>query len=198
MRPAARLSLLLRITGSQAIVRRYFVVNGFDGALALLGLLFGFYISGGETLVTVINACIGTAVALTVSGLSSAYISESAEQRKALNELRGAMVSDLEDSAHAHAARVVPWLVAAANGLAPLLIALAILTPLWLAQAGIALPLPPLELAIATAFGILFLLGVFLGHVGGRFWLASGLVTLVIALVTAGIILGIGALSGPV
>jgi len=37
MRPATRLALLLRITGSQAIVRRYFVVNGFDGALPCSG-----------------------------------------------------------------------------------------------------------------------------------------------------------------
>ena len=191
---ARRLQLLLRITGTHEIARRYFVVNGFDGALALLGLLFGFYISGEAHLPTAINACLGTAIALTVSGLSSAYISEAAEQRKAFNELRGAMISDLEDSAHAQAVRLVPLFVAAANGLAPLIIALVIIAPLWLGAAGIPMPLGPLEMGIATAFAVIFLLGVFLGRVGGGFWLLSGLKTLLIAVLTGVVILGVGAL----
>jgi hypothetical protein len=38
---------LLRISRSHGILRRYFVVNGFDGALAMLGLMRGFLVSGG-------------------------------------------------------------------------------------------------------------------------------------------------------
>ena len=40
---ADQLLLFIRITRSQRIARRYFVVNGFDGALTMLGLLMGFY-----------------------------------------------------------------------------------------------------------------------------------------------------------
>ena len=190
MHLADRFRLLLRITGSHAIARRYFVVNGFDGALALLGLLFGFYISGETALLTAINACLGAAIIQT----ELRKVELSAEQKKALNDLREAMISDLEDSAHAEAARLMPLFVAAANGLAPLFIALLVIAPLWLGAIGTPLPLPPLELAITTAFAVIFLLGVLLGRIGGAFWLLSGLITLVIALVTAAIILGIGAL----
>ena len=112
----------------------YAVGNGFDGALTLLGVLLGFYISADVHLPTVINACLGVSIALAVSGVSSAYISEAAEQHQALDALRGAMVSDMADSAHSDAARIAPLLVALANGSSPLLMGLLIMTPLWLSR----------------------------------------------------------------
>jgi predicted membrane protein (TIGR00267 family) len=184
-----RIHFLIRLGHAHKIARRYFVTNGFDGALTLLGLIMGFYSSGSVALPVVINACLGAAIALTVSGLSSAYVSEAAEREKELLELEQALVRDLADSDHGHAARLLPLLIAAVNGLAPLLIALVIISPLWLAQAGLVLPLPPLEASIALAFAILFLLGAFLGTISGRFWLWSGVRTLIIAVLTAAIIL---------
>jgi predicted membrane protein (TIGR00267 family) len=184
-----RLHFLIRLGHAHKIARRYFVTNGFDGALTLLGLITGFYSSGSVALPVVINACLGAAIALTVSGLSSAYVSEAAERERELLELERALVRDLADTDHGHAARLLPLLIAAVNGLAPLLIALVIICPLWLTQAGLTLPLPPLETSIALAFAVLFLLGAFLGTVSGRFWLWSGVRTLLIALLTAGVIL---------
>jgi predicted membrane protein (TIGR00267 family) len=184
-----RIHFLIRLGHAHKIARRYFVTNGFDGALTLLGLIMGFYSSSSVALPVVINACLGAAIALTVSGLSSAYVSEAAEREQELLELEQALVRDLADSDYGHAARLLPLLIAAVNGLAPLLIALVIISPLWLAQAGLDLPLPPLETSIALAFAILFLLGAFLGTISGRFWLWSGVRTLIIAVLTAAIIL---------
>lgn len=179
-----RISFLLRITRSHDIVRRYFVVNGFDGALTMLGLIMGFLLSEPTELSVVIGACLGAAIALGVSGVSSAYISESAERQLALDQLEKAMVTDLQQSAHGHAARWVPMLIALVNGSAPLIISLLILTPLWLAHGGIRLPIPPLPAAIAVAMGLVFLLGVFLGRIAGISWWHSGLRTLLVALAT--------------
>ncbi len=179
----------LALTRSHGIARRYFVVNGFDGGLTMLGLITGFLVSGASDLRVVLNACLGAAIALAVSGVSSAYVSEAAERRKALSELEEAMAKDLGASAHGRAARWVPLLIALINGAAPLLISLFILSPLWLAQAGVALPLPPLHMALGCAFFAIFLLGVFLGQVSGRHWLHSGLQTLLIALLTVGLVL---------
>ena len=78
------------------------------------------------------------------------------------------------------------------NGLAPFLMALIIIVPLWMSEAGIGLPIGPLQLSIVVAFVLVFLLGIFLGSVSGRFWLWSGLRTLVIAIVTAALILMVG------
>ncbi len=184
-----RIRLLLRLSAHSHIARRYFVTNGFDGALAMLGLITGFYVSGGVPVPTALSACIGTAVALTMSGLSSAYISESAERKRELQELQAAMLDDLQESAHARAARLTPLLVASVNGLAPMVMALVIISPLWLVDLGVPLPWPPIESSIALAFLVIFLLGVYIGRVSGGFWLWSALRTLLVAAVTAGFIL---------
>lgn len=187
MSPLRDLRFLLRITRSYAILRRYVVVNGFDGALTMLGLLVGFRLSAPVPLEVVIAACLGAAVALGASGLSSAFISETAERRLALHELEQAMILDLESSAHGRAARLVPYLVAAGNGLSPLVLSLFIMLPLWLVD-GVMLLVPPLDAAVVLAFGVVFLLGAYLGHVGKTSWLGSGLHALLIALATMGAI----------
>lgn len=179
---------LLRITRTHGIVRRYFVVNGFDGALAMLGLIVGFLLGGSADLSVTINACLGAAIALGVSGVSSAYVSERAERKRELAKLQAAMAADLLESSHGEAARLVPMLIALVNGSAPLIISLLIILPLWLARAGVALPIAPLHAAVAVALLLLFLLGVFLGRVAGISWFRSGLQTLMIALVTATLI----------
>lgn len=173
-------------------MRRYFVVNGFDGALTMLGLIMGFYVSNRVDLAVVITTCLAAALALGMSGISSAYISESAERRRSLAQLEKAMAVSLDESHHARAATWIPWLVALVNGIAPLLIALIIIVPLWLARSGMVLPLAPLPAAMAVALVIIFLLGVFLGRVGGTFWLWSGLQSLAVALVTVMLIYLIG------
>lgn len=187
-----RVGFLLRITRTHSIARRYFVVNGFDGALTMLGILTGFHVGGVEDLRAVISACVGAAVALAMSGLSSAYISERAERRKALAELEESMMVDLKGSAHGSAARWVPLLIAAVNGLAPLVLSLIIILPLGLAHLGLPLPFPPLVMAIAAALALIFLLGVFLGQIGNTLWLWSGVQALLIALCTMAIILLVG------
>ena len=192
MKLLRQVDFLLRISRSRGIVRRYFVVNGFDGALTMLGLMMGFHVSNPTEISVVISACLGAAIALGVSGISSAYIRETAERRKSLLELEEAMVKDLEESAHGQAARWVPMLIALVNGSAPLIISILILVPLWLAQEGIMLPASPLILAIGIALIIIFLLGVFLGRVSGMHWLRSGVQTLFVALLTAALIYLLG------
>ena len=188
MRLLNQARFLLNITRTRDIVRRYFVVNGFDGALTMLGLIIGFLVSTPANLSVIINVCLGAAIALGMSGLSSAYISESAERQRALGKLERAMISDLQESAHGDATRWVPLLIALVNGLAPLIISLLILLPLWLSLAGVALPVPPLYAAIFVALLLVFLLGIFLGRIAGVSWLRSGIQTLLVAVVTAALI----------
>ena len=185
------LRFLIKLTRADNIARRYFVTNGFDGALTMLGLIIGFYSSNSVAPEVILSACLGAAVALTVSGLVSAYVSESAERKKALGELEQALVKDLDDSAHAKAAKLAPFVIAAVNGLAPFLISIVIISPLWLTLYGVVFPLSPLLLCIIVAFTTLFALGVFIGTISGHFWLWSGLRTLLIAIITAGLILAL-------
>lgn len=183
------LHLLIGLTRSHGIARRYFVVNGFDGALAMLGLNMGFYLSDGVATSTAVGACMGTAIALGMSGVSSGYVSEAAEKKKELRELELAMATDLGGSMHGRAARLVPIVIAAVNGLAPFVMALLIITPLWLEQVGVPLPLGAVESAIVVAFVVIFLLGILLARISGVFWLWSGFRTLLIAAITALLVL---------
>lgn len=186
------LGFLLRLTRGHRIARRYFVTNGFDGALTMLGLAMGFHVSGPVPPDVALGACVGTAVALGVSGLTSAYVSESAERRRALDELQAAMMADLADSAHGRAARLVPVLIALVNGAAPVVLSLLIISPLWLAALKVELPLDPIAATIGVAFVVLFLLGVFIGMVSRTFWLWAGLRTLLVAAGTALLIFLLG------
>jgi len=188
MRLLSQAKFLLDITCTHDIVRRYFVVNGFDGALTMLGLIIGFLITAPANLSVIINVCLGAAIALGMSGMSSAYISESAERRRALGKLEQAMISNLQESAHGDATYWLPLLIALVNGLAPFIISLLILLPLWLSNAGIPLPVSPLHAAIMVALLLIFLLGVYLGRIAGISWLRSGMQTLIVAVVTAALI----------
>ncbi|NIR31110.1 MAG: hypothetical protein GWN84_17695 [Gammaproteobacteria bacterium] len=188
MKAVDRIRFLFRISGAQGIARRYVVTNGFDGALTMLGLNMGFYASGGIAPTTAISACLGAAIALGVSGLTSAYVSEAAEKWRELRELERALVRDMRDTEQRRAAHLVPFLIAVVNGLSPLVVSLVIITPFWAAQAGIRLPVSPVEASIGLAFVAIFFLGVFTGRVSGVFWLWAGLRTLLIAFVTSSII----------
>lgn len=189
-----RLGHLLKLSRYDFIGRRYFVVNGFDGALTMLGILLGFYQSNVATITVILSACLGAAIALGISGISSAYISESAERKKELKELESAMVSSLDETDHAIAAQLSPAIIALINGLSPFLLSLLIISPLWVALYGyqdsvIYELFSPIELSISTALIVIFFLGIFLGSISGQFWLLSGLRTLLIALLTGAIII---------
>lgn len=179
---------LLHTKRAQGIARRYFVTNGFDGALTLLGLMVGFISSDNVPLPIAIKASLGAAIALCMSGLSSAYLSETAERKHELQELEKALLSDLSESDYGKASKYVPILVALVNGLSPLIIALLIITPLWLAEAGMLLPVSPFIVAIILALFIIFMLGTMLGKLSNEFWLWTGLRTLAIGGLTVFII----------
>lgn len=183
---------MLHIVRAQGIVRRYLVTNGFDGALTMLGMVTGFYTSGMTDLSVAISGCLGAAVALFISGLSSAYLSEKAEREKELRELEQALVIDLKESDYGQASRYLPVLMSLVNGLSPLLFSLVILLPLFFAEYSYALSLSPFISAIVVALICIFFLGVFLGKISRTFWLWSGLRTLIIAIITVAIILFLG------
>jgi len=179
-----QIQYLIAISKSHDIARRYFVVNGFDGALTTLGLLVGFYLSNSASIHIVITACLSAAIALGMSGFSSAYVSEAAERKREFRELQSAMISDLSGSPHAKASIWMPLLIAITNGLSPLILSLIIIIPLLLSQFGYIIPFDPYQAGIGIAFFLIFLLGVFLGSVSGTFWVIAGLQTLFIAVIT--------------
>lgn len=182
------LRLAYLVSGSAKIARRYFVTNGFDGTLTMLGLIMGFRTAGNVPVETALTGCMGAAVALAVSGVSSAYVSEHGERKRELADLQEAMLDGLEDSAHAHTARWAPVVISLVNGLAPFVLAQIAMLPLWLDWTDVPLPASPYDLSIATALVLILLLGIFAGRIGGVFWLWSAVRTILIAAMTLGVI----------
>lgn len=180
--------LLIRYKGVRSILRRYLVTNGFDGALTMLGLMSGFYAAGDVSPGVAVSASLGAAIALFVSGTTSAYLSESAERQRELHELEQALLTQLDQSDQAQAARAIPYLVALVNGFSPLIISLFIIAPVWLAASGLALPVSPFLLAIVAALTAIFSLGVYLGTISETNWLWAGARALLVAGLTFGVI----------
>ena len=177
----------LRVTKAPMILRRYFAMNAFDGAMTSLGVVIGAYISNIDEPMTVIGVILVSAIAMAVSGFSGTYMTESAERVKSLNELEDAMLTNLEDTIYGKASRFVSVFAALVDGSAPFLASMPSVIPFYLATLGL-LPMGlAFTVSIAAALMILFLLGVFLGRLSESNIIYSG-VKMVIAGVAVALI----------
>ncbi|MBT5642438.1 hypothetical protein HOJ44_04905 [Candidatus Bathyarchaeota archaeon] len=164
-------STYLRVTGAQKIIRRYFAMNAFDGAMTSLGVVIGSWLSGIATPASVISVILTSGVAMMVSGVSGAYMTESAERNHSLNELEDAMLVDLDDTIYGKAGRFVSVFAAFVDGSAPFLASIPAVIPFLLSS-----------LAIQTMFIVssvaslltLFALGIYLGTISGENIFYSG------------------------
>jgi predicted membrane protein (TIGR00267 family) len=164
----------LRVTKAQRILRRYFAMNAFDGAMTSLGVVIGAYISNIADPKAVIGVIIMSGVAMAVSGFSGTYMTESAERSKSLNELEDAMLIDLEDTIYGQASRFVSFFAAFVDGSAPFIASIPSVIPFYLSH----IRLLSLGIAFVASMGAslltLFLLGIFLGRVSQRNVIYSG------------------------
>ena len=155
----------LRVTGAQKIIRRYFAMNAFDGAMTSLGVVMGAWLSGITDPRSVISVILTGGVAMMVSGFSGTYMTESAERSHSLNELEDAMLIDLDDTIYGKAGRFVSIYAAIVDGSAPFLASIPAVIPFILP--GLAIQTAFISSAIAS-LGMLFALGVYLGKIGGE------------------------------
>ncbi|MGC8962160.1 MAG: VIT1/CCC1 transporter family protein, partial [Candidatus Bathyarchaeia archaeon] len=111
----------IQFSGISEISRRYFVMNTFDGALTMLGIVLGSYAYGSMDVRLILGAGFGASLAMAISGFSGAYMAERAEQRRDLQELEKAMLRDMENSLHGKAMKAATIWVALVDGGAPLM-----------------------------------------------------------------------------
>ncbi len=182
----------LRISEVAHIARRYAAMNAFDGILTIIGVLMGSYTAHVAEPRIVISTGLATAVAVGVSGLWGAYLTETAERRRSLGELEQMTLSDLGSTRLGRASRVAVVAVSLIDGFSPFLAALVVLTPFFLAFL-LPNPLQPYYLSLATALVALFGLGALLGSVSKERLVLSGAKTVAAGLVCVGINLLLGA-----
>lgn len=181
-----------QIIGIAEIARRYFAMNAFDGVLTTIGVLAGNYLAGVRDLSIPVRTGIATSIAMGISGLWGAYLTETAERRRELSELERVSLIDQSDTSIGRASRFAVIVVSIVDGLAPALAAMIVLVPLFLGNLiGNAI----LSYAFAGGLALLclFALGLFLGKVSEENLIGYGVKTLLAGLAAIAINFLLGA-----
>jgi predicted membrane protein (TIGR00267 family) len=180
-----------RLVDIGEIARRYFAMNAFDGVLTMIGVLMGNLAAGVKEPRIVVSTGLATCVAMGISGLWGAYLTEAAERKRDLVELSRYTLTDLDGTRIGRASRAAVVAVALVDGLSPFLAALVVLMPFF--AAGL---LPSVTWAYYISLGMalltLFGLGLFLGHVSRGSLIVYGVKTVVAGLlcILIGFLLG--------
>lgn len=175
-----------QLVGIAEIARRYFAMNAFDGVLTTIGVLVGNYLAGIRDVMIPIKIGVATSIAMGISGLWGAYLTEAAERKRELTELEDISLIDQSHTNIGKASRIAVIVVAVVDGLAPFLAAIIVLIPLFL-DPLIQNVLLSYALAIVVALISLFGLGMFLGRISKQSMVGYGLKTLVAGLVAIAI-----------
>jgi predicted membrane protein (TIGR00267 family) len=156
------------------IARRYFAMNAFDGVLTIIGVLMGNYTAHVRDATIVVVTGFSTSMAIGISGLWGAYLTESAERKRELDDLESRTLTDLSGTKIGRASRAAVVIVALVDGLAPFLAALVVLLPFFFSGmlADIVLSY---YASLGMALVVLFALGAFLGRVSKENLIISGL-----------------------
>lgn len=183
---------LLELAEVGDIARRYAAMNAFDGILTIMGVLVGSFTARVTDPHVVVTTGLATSVAVGISGLWGAYLTETAERKRSLDEMEHLTLSDLGATRLGRASRLAAVAVALIDGVSPFLASVIVLTP-FLAVALLPNPLYAYYLALGAALALLFGLGTFLGTISKDRLIVSGIKTLTAGLVCVAINLLLGA-----
>jgi predicted membrane protein (TIGR00267 family) len=115
-----------------------------------------------------------TSVSMAISGLWGAYLTESAERQRGLDDLEEHTLTDLSQTRIGRAARAAVVVVAAVDALAPLLASLLVLLPFFFTHLWGNI-IYSYYAAVTIAMLSLFGLGAFLGRISKQNVLIAGL-----------------------
>jgi predicted membrane protein (TIGR00267 family) len=172
-----------KLANISEIARRYFAMNAFDGVLTIIGVLMGNYVAGVNDARIVLSTGLATCVAMGISGLWGAYLTESAERKRDLDELSRFTLTDLTNTRIGRASRAAIVIVAIVDGLSPFMAALVVLLPFFIAGNN-----EDLSWAYYTSLGLalltLFSLGLFLGRISQGRMIVYGFKTVLAGVVS--------------
>jgi predicted membrane protein (TIGR00267 family) len=186
-----------KISGVGSITRRYFVMNAFDGALTMLGVVIGAFISGViNQPAVIISAGIAGSIAMGASGLSGAYMTEKAERTKNLKKLERAMLSEMKDGLHKKSHRFAYVFAAVVDGVSPALAAMVVISPFFLVNFNLISGLVAFYSSIFLTLVVLTLLGIYLAKISDESMIKYGVQMLFVGLLTAFLCIGTSILLG--
>jgi len=169
-----------KIAEIDEIARRYFAMNSFDGVLMILGILIANLFALVYEKRIILVTSIGAIVAVTISGMWGAYMTENAERTGQIKKLEKHVGMSLKKTPIHRAHRFATFFLSLVNGFSSLLVGLIILSPFFVSFLNIKLAY---FFAIGLAFLVLFSIGVFLGKISKTRLFTSG-----VKILAAGII----------
>jgi len=182
-----KVRIYLNVTKARGIARRYFVMNGFDGAMTVFGIVLGSWIAGVSRPEIIVLAGLGACLAMGLSGFFGAYMVEKAERERRLKEMERATNNNV-NPIHYEAANFVTLYVAVIDGLSPTLAAIISLIPFILVPIGWMSIWNAYVASLALSLATLFLLGIYLGKVARENGWFYGVAMLTVGAFTALII----------
>ncbi|MEM2972124.1 MAG: hypothetical protein QW270_06875 [Candidatus Bathyarchaeia archaeon] len=159
-----KVRVYLHVTKASGIARRYFVMNGFDGAMTAFGIVLGSWIAGVSKPQIIMLTCLGASLAMGSSGFFGAFMAEKAERERHLKEMEEQTKNHV-DPIHYKAAQFITFYVALIDGLSPALTALISQTPFILALTELMTIENAYMVSLTLSLSTLFLLGLYLGKV---------------------------------
>jgi predicted membrane protein (TIGR00267 family) len=193
----------LLLTGRISMARVHIAENVFDGVLPLLGVLLAGVIAAGmpdSTIVfeTILLAALGTSIAHFISGISGAYLAETAEGKQLIEELERTSESRFPHSVIVRAERDTTMVLSAIKGIVPAGSVLLTISPMFLVPFGVIGPMESFIVSIAVGLTLLFVLGLFLGRTAGtNIWIMA-LKTLMAGVLTCIILIAVSFLTGAI
>ena len=182
-----KIRLYLKVTRASGIARRYFVMNGFDGAMTAFGIILGSWIAGVSKPGVIVLSGLGACLAMGLSGFFGAYMAERAERERHLKELEKATHNHV-DPIQYEASRFVEFYVTLIDGLSPTLTAIISIIPFILVSAGWMSIGDAYIVSMILALITLFLLGIYLGKISKENGWLYGIAMLIVGAFTALII----------
>lgn len=183
---SSRLRRLLAKEEVQAISRRYFISNGFDGTLTSIGVIVGAVLSGVPDGLVVVKIGLGAAVGLGTSAVWSVWEIERAETRAEIQRIERAMLVDLDDTRIQREQSGARLVHAVMSGLGPLIGVLVPLTPFLFEGTLVTMEQAAL-IAVGLGVTVLGLFGAYMGSISGQRWYVAagrmGLAGLVVAVI---------------
>lgn len=174
-----------KISDVGKIVRRYFVMNAFDGALTMLGVVIGAYVAGILEPIPIISSAIAGSIAMGTSGMSGAYMTEKAERTKKLKTLEKAMLTDLKNGIHDRSHRFATFFTAIVDGVSPAMAAMFVVSPFFIANMNLISVETAFIACIIITLLVLLVLGIYLAFISDESMIKYGLQMLLIGIITA-------------
>ncbi|MGP3667034.1 MAG: hypothetical protein ACKD6N_01165 [Candidatus Bathyarchaeota archaeon] len=179
----------LRALKAEEMLRRYFILNAFDGALSILGMVVGEYVVGVKNPSIIIGSCLGACLAMSLSGFFGAYMSEKAERVKQLKDLETTLFTSLKNSFLDKAAKVTVIGAAFIHGVSPVLTIIIAITPFFITYLNLITFEEAFYCFLGLTLTLLFMLGLFLGKVSKENIVIQGLKMMTIGIIVASILI---------